>query len=321
MGNKAFMDEKNNKYTLLYDGQCTICRYFIKNFLESRKGDSLELKPFQAAEFDQAYPPEQLKRCKAEIILVNEKEKTFLGGITAISKTLELVKLWPALQAWLNIPFLKPLNHFGYRIIAWHRYTWFIVPPYLRCAECELEIPFKWNFIFFALFSVILFTATYWNLSIWFTALADSAEQLFNTVKNPLFLLPVFTALLATFFSGIFQFVLFSKYKKVLGLPKLELFKQYLLLNTINAVLLAALLPMGELIVKVIANFAPNINSSSLNLLVLTSLFCISLPLTQLLIYKRLREINFENKFILITCLGLELIIKSLCPILILRLI
>lgn len=312
---------ENNKYTLLYDGQCTICRYFIKNFLENRKGENLELKPFQSAEFEKAYPPEQLKRCKAEIILINEKEQIFLGGTEAIGKTLELVKLWPVLQAWLKIPFLKPLNHFFYRLIAWNRYTWFIVPPYLRCAECELEIPFKWNLIYFISLFVVLGLATYENLSIWFNALAESAEQLFDTVQNPFFLLPVITILIGTIISVIFQFILFSQYKKVLGLQRLELFKQYLLSNTVNAVFLLVLLILGQFLSQILANYLPNITSVSLVLLILTSIFCISLPLTQLLIYKRLREINFSNKYILIFCLVLELIFKALSPILVLRLI
>ena len=129
------------------------------------------------------------------------------------------------------------------------------------------------------------------------------------------------TILIGTIISAIFQFILFSQYKKVLGLQRLELFKQYLLSNTVNAVFLLVLLILGQFLSQILANYLPNITSVSLTLLILTSVFCISLPLTQLLIYKRLREINFTNKYILIFCLVLELIFKALSPILVLRLI
>jgi predicted DCC family thiol-disulfide oxidoreductase YuxK len=234
------------KYTLLFDGQCTICRFLVKTFIEPANNLLLQPKPYQEAQFEAIYPAEQLERCNAEIILVDESNKQFLGGIEALSKTLELTGRLKWLQILLQIKPLKPLAWLIYRLVAWHRYTWFVVPPYLRCSECELKIPKVCNLTFFIIFGLLMGLSSLINLSVWFDQLAGVAAYLFSTIQQPIFALAIYSSLACSLVLGLIYACSFGFYKKALGVNRLEVLKQHLFISSLGSLIATGLILLGQ---------------------------------------------------------------------------
>ncbi|MDX1920366.1 MAG: DCC1-like thiol-disulfide oxidoreductase family protein, partial [Candidatus Caenarcaniphilales bacterium] len=235
----------NPHYTLLFDGQCVICRHLVDEYIKPKKPEELAVKPYQEAEFDKAYPEEQLQRCKKEILLINEEKQEFMGGVAAVSKTLELTKQFEWLQIILNIAFPKPFTWFAYRMVAWHRYSWFIVPPYLRCSECEIEIPKIWNFIFFALLGSITLGANFYFCYTWFNSLRGAAPILFSLIKREPLFLTLISVLACSAWSLSLQGLFYFTNKKTIGIPRIESSKQFFIVNTKFSLLLAAATPLS----------------------------------------------------------------------------
>lgn len=255
-------------HILLYDKQCLICQNFIKIF-----ENQITVQPYQS--FEESHS-NQINFQK-EITLYDIQTKTYLGGVEALAKLLEITGKWPLLKNLLKISLFKPLYIFIYRFIAWHRYSWFIVRPYLRCTACELKIPKIWNIVFFVFFGSIIFISSFFNLFFWLKQM--------NLV------------ILILFFNSIIfaksSFAAFALYNKVLGINKIEACKQYFLFS--------AIVSLGLLIIFFALPFR--------GLFLALSLF-----LTEYLIWKRWQQINFVNgKFILI----FDCIFKLLLPILI----
>ncbi len=288
-------------YTLLFDGQCKICRYLAQNIVQPNKPPELDLNPYQEAQFEKSYPESELKRCEAEIILVNESNGEFLGGIEALNKLLQLLNKFKWLQILLSFKPLKPLAWLVYRMVAWHRYTWFIVPSYLRCSECELQIPKIWNIVFFALFGFVCFGASFLNTVFWIDALAEAAPALFGTIPQPIWLQALYATLIGSGFYLIFTALNFALYKKALSVNKIEVSKQELLWSTVLS--LATLLSL----------VLTNLQNSSLNLLIKSAILIASLSIAQLLILKRFQQID-HGKFTSCFLLVLSAITRSLSP-------
>ncbi len=308
----------NSHYSLLYDGQCVICRFLVKEFVKPYENENLHARPFQDAQAEKAYPDSELDRCKKEILLVDDglQEQKFLGGVEAITKLLELINQLPLLRFWLSITFLKPINLFLYRLIAWHRYTWFVIPPYLRCAECELQIPLLWNSVFFVLFGLSNLCLSAFTIHIWFQSLKEAGRHLFGTVHQSIWALSLESLGICSIVAILAWSITFASYKKVLGINKIEIYKQALLFSTLLSALTLILFFVFQPLAICIAERTDALKVSLL-LFTYTGIHSLCLTAGQLIIFKRWQEINVSNwKSILI--LFFDFLLRSITPILIL---
>jgi len=316
------------KYSLLFDGQCVICRYLVKTLVDPFKSEKLATKAYQEVVADmralpdgtdKLYPLAELERCTAEIVLVDEEQKKFIGGVEAVSKTLELIDKLPLLRFWLNLTFLKLINWLLYRMVAWHRYTWFIVPGHLRCAECELKVPLIWNILFFTFFGALAFGTTYLNLHMWFKPLSEAAQSIFTTIKQPFYFLPLFSTLACSAVFVFMQLLSFVLYKKVLGINKIEICKQTILMSALISLVMCGLSPLLILAASLIAPLLGGL-IANLTFLFLTGTLTMSFTANQIISFFRWREINFSPLFA-VPLLLIDFMARMVLPVLILRFI
>jgi len=305
------------QYTLLFDGQCVICRHLVKTFVETSLPKNLSTKAYQLALEEGNYPKAELERCYSEIVLVNETDRHFFSGVEALSQTLKLINKLPLLSSYLKFSPLKPINNFFYRFIAWHRYSWFIVPPHLRCVECELKIPILWNLIFFLTFSLLALGASYANSYFWLQPLSEAAPQIFATIKKPFWSIPLLGLAASSIVFGLSSLISFASYKKVLGINKSEILKQNLLINAITSLIICALSPALNLLAFQVAPLIGGL-MANLTFTLLTASLILGLSASQMFTFMRWKEIGF-SPFKAVPILILDGILRAVAPILVLR--
>ncbi|MDJ0625366.1 MAG: DCC1-like thiol-disulfide oxidoreductase family protein [Candidatus Caenarcaniphilales bacterium] len=305
-------------YTLLYDGQCVICRHFVDLYIKPYLSNELQINSFQNAEFEQTYPKEKLAKCKEEVVLVEEKEKLFISGHKAIFKVLEITKQLPLLRFFLNIPVLSPFNWFIYKMVAWHRYSWMIVPPHLRCIECELKIPIAWNIAFFMSLGSLIFFTSFCNIYLWLNSLQHVAIQLFKIIDKEVLELTLLTTALSSIIYIAIRLISFGTYKKVLGLNKVEVVKQSFISSSIASLSTNAILfTLTIMNVGVNLSKALHVNSQSFTLIIFTSILIFSVFLDRLATFRKFTSIGFSQLFS-IPLLTLEGLFAFLTPFIVL---
>jgi predicted DCC family thiol-disulfide oxidoreductase YuxK len=225
------MTINSQEYKLLYDGQCIICRKLVADFVSPFLPLNIRAVSSQEFLFDNAQAPEEIaERAKGEILLYSPQGEV-LGGIDAICKSIELSGHFLWVSKFLGLPIIKQLAEFKYKMFAWHRYTWFIIPPHLRCAECELKIPALWNALFFIVLALPMVVLTYLNFSVWYDSLSIITKPLFSTIKITNEIIAAVTTILTSVIFLFFNLLASYFFKKPLGINKIEPLKQAMVTN------------------------------------------------------------------------------------------
>jgi predicted DCC family thiol-disulfide oxidoreductase YuxK len=304
-------------HTLLYDGQCVICRFLVNNFFGANKPSLMRLMPYQEAQATKIYPEQELAKCKQQILIVDDSQPKFFGGVEAISLSLKLSGQLKPIQSILNFKPIKPLLNFGYKMVAWHRYSWFTIPPYLRCAECEINIPKFWNILFFAIFSSLSFGAYLLFCNLWFNFFRGAAPVLFSTltIKNSVYALASVSA--ASVIHLLLSAIIYYSKQKSIGIHRIEGAKQYLLWSFVCSLLLLLFAPSAIFLGSWIASFT---NALRMNLvfILLTCTFLSASLFATIALFKRLQSLKrqtIQNLFFVVV----DLLVKCFLPFVLLR--
>ncbi|MDX1918393.1 MAG: DCC1-like thiol-disulfide oxidoreductase family protein [Candidatus Caenarcaniphilales bacterium] len=277
-------------YTLIYDGQCEICRGLVNALIRPYQPATMAVKSSQEVSLAEEVSDSFLERAKTEIILREEKTQKLFGGVAALAKTLELIQKLPLLRLLLEIKLLEPFTSFGYYLFAYNRYSWIPVPGYKRCAECEIKIPIVWNICFFVLILLVAGAVSFANILIWLNWFELRAEALFNTVNYwSLIAIAMLTLLMGGMIQAFSVLIAMLLYRKAPGVNRVEVVKQHYLSSSLAGICVLMVNGFISLLGMV------GLCDSALLLTLISGFLCISLLGSGILIYIRWREINFSG--------------------------
>lgn len=115
------MGQDRPGYTVLFDGDCPICRDAVRRLERWDREERLTFLPAQAQEVPHRFPSLSREALQQSIHLVREDGEIWEGA----GALEELVRILPGWDwaAWLiRLPFARPLARVVYRWVARNRY-------------------------------------------------------------------------------------------------------------------------------------------------------------------------------------------------------
>lgn len=107
------------RFTVIYDGECGLCRRSVERLRRWDTTDRLRLLPFQAPGVMDRYPDIDEAEFRKAVQLIAPDGRRW-SGADAVEKALEQTRARPL--AWLfKLPFARPIARRGYRWIARNR--------------------------------------------------------------------------------------------------------------------------------------------------------------------------------------------------------
>lgn len=112
------VEENDVRPTMLYDGDCGFCQYWIGRWQE-KIGDKVVFLPYQGANAD--FPQVTEEECRAAVQLIMP-DGSITSGAHAIFKALDIARRRRYLH-WLyeHMPFFGRVSEFIYQWVAHHR--------------------------------------------------------------------------------------------------------------------------------------------------------------------------------------------------------
>ena len=125
--------EAFQKPTILYDGDCGFCLYWVKKW-QKITGDVIVYAPFKEKLTD--FPQVTAERCKQAVQLILPNSKVH-SGAHAVFSALDLAGKYTSLL-WLydNIPLFGRISEVFYQLVAEHRF--FLSKLYRTSKKCEV---------------------------------------------------------------------------------------------------------------------------------------------------------------------------------------
>lgn len=111
---------KIKKPTLIYDGDCGFCKYWIERWKQST-GEKIEYKPYQKVEGKYDISEEQFQK---SVWLVMSDGLKFAAA-EAVFESLAIAGNTKWRWAYKNIPFLDKFFEFCYKVVANNRSLFF----------------------------------------------------------------------------------------------------------------------------------------------------------------------------------------------------
>ena len=109
---------------LIYDGQCRLC-VTAKETLERRAdGGEVRFVAYQSEEAVRCLGPDY-RSGRPDVAWLVEGDGTIKKGLDAFVPLLPGLRGGWLLLAFWRVPFLRPMAHLLYRVIARYRYQWF----------------------------------------------------------------------------------------------------------------------------------------------------------------------------------------------------
>jgi len=112
----------NEKYIILYDGECNFCSFWVKYVIKRDKKDSFRFATLKSKKANELFQKHNIDNNIETIFLINEN--CFSTKSTAVLHILkELGGIKAIFYAFIIIP--KFIRDFIYDVIAKNRYRWF----------------------------------------------------------------------------------------------------------------------------------------------------------------------------------------------------
>lgn len=139
---------KTAHYYLLYDEECSLCRWYTKQFIRFRFLNSRELIPYQKGMSDARFFFDTT-RARAEIALVSDREEKVRYGLDSL--LFVIGRKWSWMERIGRFFPIYLLFTFLYKFISYNRK---IIAPSACSGSCSCDPPFNlfWRLLFIAFF-------------------------------------------------------------------------------------------------------------------------------------------------------------------------
>jgi predicted DCC family thiol-disulfide oxidoreductase YuxK len=111
-------------YTVLYDGDCPVCRESVSRLEAQDREGVLAFTPAQAPEVEEDFPWISREALREAVHLVGPDGKTWVG-VGAMEKLARVLPGWRWLGWALRVPLVRPLAERVYAWVARNRYSLF----------------------------------------------------------------------------------------------------------------------------------------------------------------------------------------------------
>ncbi len=108
-------------YTVVFDGDCSVCRRFAGGLLRWDREEALEIVPSQRVGVKDRFPWIPQEAFEASVQLISPEGTTW-SGAAAMEKLLAVLLRGRWLLWVFRIPFMRRIAERGYRSFAGHRH-------------------------------------------------------------------------------------------------------------------------------------------------------------------------------------------------------
>ena len=108
-------------YTVVFDGECSVCRRFAERLRRWDRENALDIVPSQGTGVKERFPWITQESFEASIQLV-ASDGTTVSGAAAFERLIRVLPVGRRLVWIFRVPLVRPLAEWSYRFFAGHRH-------------------------------------------------------------------------------------------------------------------------------------------------------------------------------------------------------